>query len=392
MRHAVGIALAWAALCGGAAIVSAAEPATSPAAGPDLAAPATHPSADHVHARPLDQAIADGCDFLLARQNPNGSWGNPVASAVDDLYISVPGSHDTFKVASTALCVMALKAAGNSTAAQRAHDRGVEFLLTHSHVKRDTGVLIYNFWAHTFVIQALAAESYTNKDPRVADAIRWQIDRLSRYESETGGWNYYDFGITQQPAGGSTSFCAGAGLLALHDARRAGFDVNQKMIDRALRRLADMRQPHGGYLYDMDLQYYPLLPADTLKGSIWRAQVANLALHTWKPKALDVATCAQGLKAFNTEHTVIEMGRKTVVPHSSWFQISGYYFYFDHYYAARLATAVGGDQGALSKRQIKGFILPLQEPDGSWWDYPMWGYDKPYGTALALLTLQECRS
>jgi hypothetical protein len=36
-------------------------------------------------------------------------------------------------------------------------------------------------------------------------------------------------------------------------------------------------------------------------------------------------------------------------------------------------------------------LLPLQEPDGSWWDYPLYNYHQPYGTGFALLTLKECR-
>ena len=32
-------------------------------------------------------------------------------------------------------------------------------------------------------------------------------------------------------------------------------------------------------------------------------------------------------------------------------------------------------------------LLVIQEADGSWWDYAMWDYHKPYGTAFAVMTL-----
>ena len=32
-----------------------------------------------------------------------------------------------------------------------------------------------------------------------------------------------------------------------------------------------------------------------------------------------------------------------------------------------------------------------QEKDGSWWDYPLYDYHQPYGTAFALMTLARCR-
>jgi len=35
-------------------------------------------------------------------------------------------------------------------------------------------------------------------------------------------------------------------------------------------------------------------------------------------------------------------------------------------------------------------VVPHQEADGSWWDYAMWGYHKPYGTAFAVMTLLRC--
>jgi hypothetical protein len=36
-------------------------------------------------------------------------------------------------------------------------------------------------------------------------------------------------------------------------------------------------------------------------------------------------------------------------------------------------------------------MLPHQEQDGSWWDYPLYNYHQSYGTAFALLTLSACR-
>jgi hypothetical protein len=40
--------------------------------------------------------------------------------------------------------------------------------------------------------------------------------------------------------------------------------------------------------------------------------------------------------------------------------------------------------------QLADVVVPHQEADGSWWDYAMWGYHKPYGTAFAVMTLLRC--
>jgi hypothetical protein len=37
-------------------------------------------------------------------------------------------------------------------------------------------------------------------------------------------------------------------------------------------------------------------------------------------------------------------------------------------------------------------VLPHQESDGSWWDFAMWDFHKPYGTAFAVMTLLRCRA
>src|SRR4051812_47683097 len=185
--------------------------------------------AEQVHARPtLAQAVTDGVAFLVKMQNPDGSWGTGTETRGMEIYSLVPGSHAAFRVGTTALCVMALREAGE----KRAHDRGVEYLITSGQAKRDEGDLIYNIWAHIYAVQALSVELENKKgDERLTVAIKWHIDRLQRYETYIGGWNYYDFyAQTQQPSMGPTSFGTAAGLVALKEAGNAGIEVPQPMV------------------------------------------------------------------------------------------------------------------------------------------------------------------
>ena len=46
---------------------------------------------------------------------------------------------------------------------------------------------------------------------------------------------------------------------------------------------------------------------------------------------------------------------------------------------------------SLTKLGVVQTIVPKQEKDGSWWDYPLYDYHQPYGTAFALMTLIRCR-
>ena len=40
--------------------------------------------------------------------------------------------------------------------------------------------------------------------------------------------------------------------------------------------------------------------------------------------------------------------------------------------------------------RVAAALAQYQEQDGSWWDYPLYGYHKPYGTSFAIMTLQRC--
>ena len=378
-------------------LLAPAAGAAPPTPGPTTA-PTTAPTTQATFARPPDRAVADGVAFLSASQNPDGSWGTGTVSHGNEIVVSVPGSHQGFRSAVTALCVMALREAGEHGFDGRpAHDRGLEFLLTHpDDVRRGDSQLLYNIWAHCYVVQALAEESLHNPaaraDPRLKVAVDAQLARMARYESYEGGWNYYDFDVGgQKPAGGATSFGTAAGLVALHEARDAGFAVSDDMVARSVRKMGQMRLPTGTYLYGTEYKYIPVLPANLPRGSIGRTQPSNLALRLWDDKVVDASACRTGLDLFFAEHVALEAGRKRPIPHTAPYQTSGYYYYFDHYYAARLIELLGPDAKATYDRQLLDVILPHQEPDGSWWDYPMWDYHKPYGTAFALMTVLRCR-
>lgn len=337
----------------------------------------------------MKRAIDRGVEFLVKSQRPDGSWGTgQLTDGFLWLHSSVPGSFDGFRSATTALCVMALREAGE----RKAHDRGVEYLIEHGDARRAEPDLIYNIWAHMYVVQALAGELSANKDPRLLAAINWHVDRLVRYEDMRGGWNYYDFEVgSQTPAGTPVSFGTAAGLVALWEARQAGVEVPQKLVDRAIRCLERMRLPNGAYIYGEYLQYAPRALANQPRGAVGRVQPCNYALWLWNSRKVGPAECVAGLEMFEELHPFLEMGRKRPLPHSSWYQTAPYYFYFDHYYAAKMVERFGGAAQSRFGTMIADWILPLQEPDGSWWDFAMWDYHKPYGTAYVVMTLLRCQ-
>lgn len=342
----------------------------------------------------IRQAIERGVSFLVSSQNADGSWGTGLKTTGFEIYSMVPGSHDAFRVGTTALCVMALREAGE----REARSRGVGYLVRNGEARRDDGRKIYNIWAHLYAIQALAGELKSAAEgeqlpvpeQEVRRAIAWQIDMLSRYETHIGGWNYYDFEVgTQRPAMGPTSFGTAAALVALYEARQAGVEVPKEMAERAVRRLGEMRLPNGGYLYDHDRKYAPRAGYNLPRGSVGRTQASNFALWVWGHPRVGEQAAIDGLQLLEREGRYLNLGRKRPYPHDSWYSNAPYYYYFGYYYAARAMERLG-ERGRPYRGAVLAGVLPFQEEDGSWFDYIMWDYHKPYGTAFAVMTLVRC--
>ena len=94
--------------------------------------------------------IGRGVEFLVKHQQPDGSWGTGLETRGTEIYSMVPGSHDAYRVGTTALCVMALREAGEHVA----HAKGVEYLIHHGEARRDNGDLLYNIWAHIYALES----------------------------------------------------------------------------------------------------------------------------------------------------------------------------------------------------------------------------------------------
>ena len=345
-----------------------------------------------VRARDITTAIRDGVAYLVRTQNKDGSWGSSGGTTGFDLYAPVPGAHHGFRSATTALCVLALMESQGPPEAIR---RGVDWLVTSDPPLRPQPDVMYNVWAHAYALQALAAayEAETGELPRArlrASAER-HLELLKRYETTFGGWNYYDFDAgTRTPASSPTSFGTGATLVSFYDAERAGLDVPEGMVRRAIVAVEGCRKPDGTYVYDLGFKYYPNHPANQAKGCLGRMQPCNVALYLWGSKRVGKPELRSGLDRMAEEHRFLEVGRKRQFPHEAYYMNSGYYYYFGHYYAARAIELIDPAERPSRRAKLADFILPHQEEEGSWWDYAMFSYHKPYGTAFALMTLQRC--
>ncbi len=347
----------------------------------------------------IDAAIARGRAFLVAGQNSDGSFGS--AGRTKDLNIMAGvGSHLGFRAATTALAVQGLiEEDDDSPAVAAAIDRGERWLLERlADVRRDDPMLIYNVWAHAYGIQALVAMHGRRPDDagrrgRIEELIRGQQERLAKYESAQGGWGYYDFTAgTQRPASSSTSFVNAAVLVALADARAIGVAPPESLVRRAIAATEEQRLPDFSYLYGSYLRWEPRLGINRPGGSLGRSQACNLALRLWGDERVTDAVLEEWLDRLIARNGWLELGRKRPIPHESFFQVAGYFYFFGHYYAARVLDVLPPDVADGYRGNLARIILDVQDADGSWWDYPLYDYHQPYGTGYALMTLHRCRS
>jgi hypothetical protein len=347
----------------------------------------------------IDDAIKRGLDFLLKTQNKNGSWGSADIYRPGDVYAPVPGSHQAFRAAVTSMCISAMiEVGGDREDINKSLDRAEAWLFAHlPHVRRATPDVFYNVWTHAYAIPALVdmlgrKTGDAERAKLIHELIKQQIDLLDRYETVDGGWGYYDFKAqTKKPSDSSNSFVTAAVLVALDDAKTVGEAAPQRLIDRAKASIIRQRKPDFSYDYGEYLKYRPQMPINLPGGSLGRSQACNFAMRIWGDKEVSDAIVTNWLDRLFARNGWLDIGRKRPIPHESWFQVAGYFFYFGHYYASRCIELLPAADRPAFQDQLAHVLLAVQEKDGSWWDFPMYDYHQQYGTAFALMSLGRCR-
>ena len=359
------------------------------------------PKLDPIEAYPPEEiraSIERGIQYLLRDQNDDGSWGSATRTKRLNIYAPIPGAHHAFRTGVTSLCVAALvEMQDDRPEVIEAIDKGEAWLIENlPRLRRATGDAIYNVWGHCYAITALvklherhAAEPDRQKE--LAALIHLQFDKLERYESVDGGWGYYDFRYqTRKPSSSSISFVNAAVLVAFYEAKQIGIDPPEKIVKRAIASTRRQLLPGFNYLYGEYLKMQPVRGINRPGGSLGRSQACNLALHLWGGTDVTIEVMDAWQHRLYSRNGWLDIGRKRPVPHESWFQVAGYFYYFGHYYAAKTFELLPPESRAEFRPHMTKLMFERQEKDGSWWDYPLYDYHQPYGTAYVLMILKRC--
>jgi hypothetical protein len=348
--------------------------------------------------KPTDvrRVVSEGVQWLIDNQNPDGSWGSHESPRPIEVLADVPGSHEAFRVATTALCVIALE----DCAALRpdvgpAIERGLDHLLAHFDVKRPNGMEHYNVWSFGYTLQCFGERLATApEDPRAAKmraACKRLVEKLGMYQTLDGGWGYLSLSgvATFQPSDTSMSFTTATILVGLERAQHVGVELPKTLVDRALEEVTRSRLPDGAYLYGDYLRYRPRMGINEKQGSACRTPACDYALGLFgrvRTRA-EIKTELEELLVKNARFQ--RAGLRRPIPHESWFFVSGYFYLYGHAYAAyQLASLPEADQKPLWPALVDA-VMYARQPDGSFWDYPLYSYHKPYGTAFALIALSR---
>jgi hypothetical protein len=263
-------------------------------------------------------------------------------------------------------------------------------------LRRATSDALYNVWGLAYSIQALVRLHRHATDEAARKQLRelaaQQVDLLRRYSLINGGWTYYDtVAGTQKPAGSPTSFTTATGLIALHEARQEfGLEMEEKVLDMAIESLLRQQKPDFSYAYGEYLRFAPMHPVNRPGGSLGRSQVCNLALRLYGNDRITDKVLVAWLNRLFARNGWLSIARKRPVPHESHFAVAGYFYYYGHYYAAQCIEQLPQDRRGYFQEHLAHILLPLQEKDGSWWDYPFYNYHQQYGTALTVMSLICC--
>lgn len=385
--------------------------------------PVTPPSSDEIK-----KAVHRGVEFLLKTQLKSGAWGRSENGKYYQIWAPVPGAHHAYRTATTSLAAMSLVEAlphlpeETQGKVEASLDRAQAWLLEHaSDLRRSApdmyddyfGHALYNIWGHAYGIQAALtlrkrAEGSTEVQAKLDAFVDYHIQRLKQDSFINGGWGYYDdpftdkYGRTilprrakqQQPTGSSISFITATTLIALKDAEGAGFEIPKDLIQPAIDSIVRQRYPDFAYAYGEYLKYVPRMDINRPAGSLGRSQVCNLALRIYGDKLVTDEVLETWLNRLIARNGWLSMSRKRNYPgqspHYADFGVAGYFYYYGHYYAAICVEQLPTDRRAYYQDHLAAIILPLQEADGSWWDYILYDYHQQYGTAMAISTLVRC--
>ncbi len=372
---------------------SSSTPRPAPAAGVSEEAGAPKkveqvPSAADVH-----RAIDLGVEYLLGIQRKDGSWGGVKDATFTSSFGNLSTYH-SWTVATTALVTLAMLEQGRTEETLAAAKSGLGFIIENADLKRPAEWDVDNNWGFVYGIRTLAVAllderiAGTELEGPVREAAQTMLRGLAKYQSPRGGWGYYADPDAAWNPEWATSFTTAVSLIGLRAAKDAGLEVDEKLIQTAVRAVEVCKLPNGAYAYTVSPTppHLRLESIDQVKGSLGRIQVCNVA-RLCGGSEVPADEIEWGLGQFFEHHKFLDVARNKPIPHEAFYANAAYFYLFGHYYAAHAIESLPEERRGKWARQLREPILKTQQADGSMWDFWIAGTTKAYGTAFGVMSL-----
>ncbi|MDA7877687.1 hypothetical protein N9A89_06435, partial [Akkermansiaceae bacterium] len=322
------------------------------------------PDAKPVSKEELTASITRGVDYLVKKQNPDGSFGSARRTKGLNIYAPVPEAHLAFLSGSSTLAIKGLIDSGDRRPeVLAAIDKGEKWMLTKLPKLRNVDpTTTYNIWGHAYGLRAIAAlHKFRKGDEAKRSQLKLlasrQVESLLKIEDINGGWGYLDLDgfHTAHFSGLPTSFSTATALLGMKETQEElGIELPQKQIKRALASIEQQRTPDWAFVYSLSHKYRPRYSINRPAGSLGRSQVCMAAMRKFGDKRVTDELLSDWIHRLCVREGWFDIARKRPVPHETHFAISGYFYYYGFYYATECLQMLP------SKRQ-QPFIPHLAE-------------------------------
>jgi hypothetical protein len=237
-------------------------------------------------------------------------------------------------------------------------------------------------WGYTYALRYLLILEEGGLIPaglekEVDSAIDWYIHAIERTEiPKVGGWNYAGSRRRGEPYPMSP-FMTAPTLQALFEARRAGRQVDDAVVERALNALERARTPVGSFMYAGSAE----ARSESVPGSVGRMLASETTLLLAGRGSVDRVRGAVDAFIAHWEH--LDARRQRNGTHVPPYGIAPYYFYYAHYYAAQAIEQLPETERPEYRRRLYELIfrnrLPLKSAESTGGDKPGYGAGAPGG-------------
>jgi hypothetical protein len=175
------------------------------------------------------------------------------------------------------------------------------------------------------------------------------------------------------------------------DAADLKWPVDPKVAKRAQELVERCALPNGAYTYSFNMRprSFGGESINQIPGSLGRTQVCNWALHRAGVERITAKLLRRTLADFFEHHPFLDMVRMRPVPHEGWFANAGYFYFFAHYYAARVIELLPDAEREPWRRKLRFAVAKTLTEDGACSDFMSSGYQVAAGTSFASLVLMS---